>query len=291
MTRSPKPEITIRRASPENAAVCGRICFEAFRRINQSHGFPCDFKDAESAAGALAVMFSDAGFYCVVAECDGRVVGSNCLDERCEIFGVGPITVAPTMQNRGVGRLLMHAVLDRARERGAAGVRLVQAAFHGRSLSLYASLGFEVREPLVCMQARTARTPVAGCTVRAAVADDVEQCNRICRFVHHFDRGGELSEAIRQSTALVVVREGRVTGYATALAFFGHAAAATNLDLRALIASAESFGGPGILVPSRNSDLLQWCLANGMRVTQPMTLMSRGAYAEPAGAWLPSVLF
>ncbi len=86
-------------------------------------------------------------------------------------------------------------------------------------------------------------------------------------------------------------RADRITGYATALAFFGHATAETNTDLQALIASAESFGGPGILVPSRNSSLLRWCLANGLRVVQPMTLMSMGLYNEPAGAWLPSILF
>ncbi len=75
------------------------------------------------------------------------------------------------------------------------------------------------------------------------------------------------------------------------LAFFGHATAETNLDLQALIASAEFFAGPGILVPSRNHALLRWCLANGLRVVQPMTLMSTGLYNEPAGAWLPSILY
>ena len=33
------------------------------------------------------------GFYAVAAESDGREVGSNCLDERSAIAGVGPITV------------------------------------------------------------------------------------------------------------------------------------------------------------------------------------------------------
>jgi hypothetical protein len=63
------------------------------------------------------------------------------------------------------------------------------------------------------------------------------------------------------------------------------------VDLQSLIASAESFAGPGILLPSRNTALLRWCLANGLRVVQPMTLMSMGLYTDPAGAWLPSVLF
>lgn len=46
-----------------------------------------------------------------------------------------------------------------------------------------------------------------------------------------------------------------------------------------------------IIVPTRNSDLFRWCLENGLRVVQPMTLMSSGLYNEPAGAYLPSVLF
>jgi hypothetical protein len=100
-----------------------------------------------------------------------------------------------------------------------------------------------------------------------------------------------LAQAIEHGTARVVERGGRVTGYTTHLAFFGHSTAETNVDLQALIASAESFAGPGILVPSRNSVLLRWCLANGLRVVQPMTLMSAGLYNDPAGAWLPSVLF
>jgi L-amino acid N-acyltransferase YncA len=236
-------------------------------------------------------MFSNAGFYCVVAEAGGRIVGSNCLDERSIIAGVSPITINPERQNLGAGRKLMQAVTDRSRERGAAGVRLVQAAFHNRSLSLYASLGFEIREPLSCMQGRTLQRLVPGCTVRPARPADVDPCGVVARRVHGFERDRELAEAVQQGTALVVERENRITGYASALAFSGHAAAETNVDLQALIASVDSFGGPGILVPSRNSALFQWCLANGLRVMQPMTLMSVGLYYEPAGAWLPSILF
>ena len=65
----------------------------------------------------------------------------------------------------------------------------------------------------------------------------------------------------------------------------------TNGDLQALIGAAEIFLGPGFLVPTRNGDLFRWCLANGLRVTQPLTLMSLGLYNEPNGVFLPSVLF
>jgi predicted N-acetyltransferase YhbS len=291
MSPGPETELTVRAAKPEDAPICGEICHRAFAAINGSHGFPYDFPKPESSIGLLSMMFSHSGFYCVVAEAGGIIVGSNCLDQRSIIAGVGPITIDPERQNRGAGRKLMEVVMDRAAEGGAAGVRLVQAAFHNRSLVLYASLGFEIREPLSCMQGRTRQRAVPGCSVRPARAADVERCDAISRRVHGFDRSRELADAVQQGSAMVVEREGRITGYASALAFFGHATAETDLDLQALIASADSFGGSGILVPSRNSGLFQWCLANGLRVVQPMTLMSTGLYSQPSGAWLPSILF
>jgi predicted N-acetyltransferase YhbS len=291
MSSNAQPGIVIRAARPDDSSVCGQICYEAFSKLNAKHGFPCDFPGPEAATGVLSMMFSSPDFYCVIAENAGRIVGSNCLDERSTIAGVGPITVDPGAQNLGVGRKLMQAVMDRAVTRRAAGTRLVQAAFHSRSLSLYASLGFDVREPLSCVQGNLREHNVPGCAVRVAQPTDLDACNALSRSVHGFDRGTELAQAIQQGTAKVVERAGRTTGYASGLAFFNHATAEYNLDMQALIASAESFGGPGILVPSRNSELLRWCLGNGLHVVQPMTLMSTGLYNEPAGAWLPSILF
>jgi predicted N-acetyltransferase YhbS len=291
MTLETKREVSIRRAAPEDAPICGQICYEAFSAINTAHGFPEDFPGAEATTGLLSMMFSSPHFYGVVAESGGRIVGSNVLDERSVIGGVGPITIAPGTQNLGVGRKLMEAVMERAKERGPAGVRLTQAGFHNRSLALYAMLGFDVREPLSCMQGRTHERSLPGCTVRPAKPEDADDCNALSRRVHGFDRGVELGQAIEEGTALVVERADRITGYTTQLAFFGHATAETNVDLQSLIASAESFAGPGILVPSRNHTLFRWCLKNGLRVVQPLTLMSTGLYCDPSGAWLPSVLF
>ena len=291
MSREAPPEIVIRTATPEDAPACGQICYEAFAAISTAHGFPCDFPGPEATTGLLSSLFSSPGVYCVVAERGGRIVGSNVLDERSVIQGVGPITIDPDAQNRGVGRRLMRAVMDRAHERGAAGIRLTQAGFHNRSLSLYTLLGFDVREPLACMQGRTRERSLPGCAVRPARPDDVDACNTLSKRVHGFDRGVDLAQAIKQGTARVVEREGRITGYTTHLAFFGHSTAETNVDLQALIASVEFFAGAGILVPSRNHLLLRWCLTNGLRVVQPLTLMSSGLYSDPSGAWLPSVLF
>ena len=283
--------VEIRRARPEDAAACGRICYEAFSKISSEHNFPPDMPEPGHAVGLLSGLFANPSFYCVVAEQGGKIAGSNCLDERSAIAGVGPITVDPAVQNGGAGRELMRAVLDRARERGYPGVRLVQAAFHSRSLSLYTKLGFDAREPLSCMQGAPLKKRVTECEVRPAQEFDLDACNRICRQVHGHDRGGAVADAIREGSARVVERGGRMTGYTTGVSFFGHSVGESNTDLQALIADAESFGGPGILVPTRNATLFRWCLESGLRVTQPMTLMSMGLYNEPKGAWLPSILF
>jgi hypothetical protein len=109
--------------------------------------------------------------------------------------------------------------------------------------------------------------------------------------VHGHDRGGELLDAIKRATATVIEHRGRITGYATAIGFMGHAVGETNEELKALIGAAPAFLGPGFLLPSRNWELFCWCLDNGLRVVQPLNLMSIGLYNEPAGAFLPSILF
>ena len=291
MSLSTQPGLVIRRATPEDARACGLICYDAFSAINAAHNFPCDFPEPEAAIGLMSFMFSSPDCYAVVAEWEGRLIGSNCLDERSVIYGVGPITVDPAVQNSGAGRRLMDATMQRANESRAVGIRLVQAAFHNRSFSLYTSLGFDVREPLACLQGKVQAAIAPGCEVRIAVETDLNACNELSLRVHGFNRGVELAQAIQRGTARVVERGGSITGYTTFLGFFGHTTCETNLDMQALIASSESLAGPGILVPSRNATLLRWCLTNGLRVVQPMTLMSIGLYNEPSGVWLPSILF
>ena len=294
-SQSPAPDpgssVLIRRATAADAQECGKICFDAFLSIAKQHNFPPDFPTPEVPIAVLTMVFSNPAFFCVVAEQDGKIIGSNCLDERSIIAGVGPITIDPAAQNKTAGRQLMMAVMNRAQEKKFAGVRLVQVAYHNRSLSLYAKLGFDAREPLSCMQGTPLRRSTPGCEIRAARSGDLEACNALCLRVHGHDRSRELTNSIEDGAAVVAVSRSRITAYSTSLAFFGHSVAESNADLQALIAAAPEFGGPGILVPTRNAGLFRWCLENGLRVTQPMTLMSVGLYNEPAGAYLPSILF
>ena len=281
----------LRPGTREDAAACGLINFEAFKSVSSEHNFPWDFPSVEIATGAVTAMLSNPGFYSVVAELDGKVVGSNFLDERNPISGVGPISVDPKVQNQTIGKQLMLAVMDRTEQRGFAGIRLVQAAYHNRSLCLYTKLGFDTRETLSKMYGPPPKLKFPGYEVRTATVKDLEACNQLCRRVHGHDRGGELSNAIDRGTAKVVEHLDRITGYSTDVAFFAHAVGETNQEIKALICATPEIGGGGFLLPTRNSDLFRWCLQNNLRLVHQMTLMTIGLYNEPTGAYLPSVLY
>ena len=281
----------IREAAVADGAECGRIVYAAFAAIANQHNFPPDFPSVAVATDAASMLIAHPGVHGLVAEEDGRIVGSNFMDQRSPIGGIGPITVDPVAQNRSIGRSLMQAMLDYAMARDHAGIRLVQTAYHNRSLALYTRLGFVTREPLSVMRGEPLGMNFAGYEVRPATAEDVAVCNGICRYVHGFDRDEELAEAVRENRATVVEHLGHITGYATAIGFRAHAVAESNQDLKALIGAAQTFAGPGFLLPTRNHDLFRWCLDNRLQLLMQMTLMTIGLYNEPAGAYLPSILY
>jgi predicted N-acetyltransferase YhbS len=281
--------ITIREARPDDWLDCGRICYEAFATVATRHGFPADFPSIQAAAEPIRWLIDHPRIHGVVAERDGRIVGSSFLDERSLISAIGPVSVDPAAQDAGVGHRLMTALLDRVAERQAPGVRLVQIAYHNRSLSLYTKLGFDVRASFAAMYGEPIGLAIPGCAVRAATADDRPACNALCIRVHGHDRAGELTDAIAAGTARVVERLERITGYTAGIQYWTHSVAETNDDLKALIGAAEDFGRPGFLVPLDNGELLRWSLAYGLRVFFMTNLMTMGIYQEPRGRYMPSV--
>lgn len=284
-------QLQIREATLDDAERCGRVVFDAFASIANRHAFPIEPGSPEFALGTLTAMLATDGITGLVAVCDGEIVGSAFADERGAIVGIGPVTVDPAIQDHGIGRALVQALLDRQRERCAAGVRLVQTAYHYRSLSLYAKLGFAVREPLSVFQGSVPKAGTLAGQVRPATDADIDECNAVCRRVHGHDRSTELTDWIRFGTARVAESAGRITGYATGFGYGWHAVGESNEDIIALLTSAEAFLGLGILVPSRNTELMRWCLDSGLELVQQSTLMTIGLYNEPQGAWLPSIVY
>jgi predicted N-acetyltransferase YhbS len=292
MTSAQERQITLRPVEPADTEQLAQIVFDAFGDIHDYHRFQRDFPAIEAAQGMMGMWIPHPRVWGVVAEVDGQVVGSNFLDERDEIAGVGPITVDPKGQNSGVGRRLMEAVIERGKD--APGVRLLQDGFHMRSLSLYSSLGFDVTASCVVMSGEPKDRPVDGIEVRHLTEGDVGECEALCRRVHGFARTGALRDALQAFAPFVAVRDGRVSAYATSVTFWpmAHGVAETEDDMKALILGAGAIEEDplALLVPIQ-SGLFRWSLEQGLRAVKPMNVMARGDYQEPRGAWFPSVIY
>jgi GNAT superfamily N-acetyltransferase len=286
-------QVTLREVQPSDAEACAQILFDAFGDIHDHHRFRRDFPALEAAAGLMGMWIPHPQVWGVVAELDGRVVGSNFLDERDPIRGVGPITVDPAGQNAGVGRRLMSAVLERGRD--ARGIRLVQDGFHMRSLSLYTSLGFDVTAPCILMEGRPRGEPAAGVDVRPLTEDDLEECEALCVRVHGFERTGALRDAVGGPFApYAALRDGRIVAYASTLTFWpmAHGVAESDEDMKALLlGAAVELDQPITMLVPLLSGLFRWSREHGLRCVKPMNVMALGEYREPQGSWFPSVLY
>lgn len=121
----------IREEAPSDAAAIHAVTAAAF--LNAPHTAHTEqfIVEALRKAGALSIS--------LVAEHDGEVVGHVALspvsisDGSTGWYGLGPISVKPELQRRGIGILLMQAALRLLRDRGAAGCVLVgDPAYYSR---------------------------------------------------------------------------------------------------------------------------------------------------------------
>jgi predicted N-acetyltransferase YhbS len=281
--------VVLRPATDADATVCGRICYEAFSGVASAHGFSVDWHSEEMAVKVIEARLAHRQTWGVVAEVDGRIVGSAFLKEYRPVGAVGPVTVTPRLQGGQVGRLMMEHLLKRARAAGLDGTRLVQAAYNTHSLALYTKLGYQVRDFLACLHGNPIARRMRGCTLAAGTEKDLASCNRLCLRLHGYARTEDLQEAVRLGSLTIVERAGRLRGYSTGVHFRGHTIAETNDDAKALISWAQELPEPGVLMPAGNGELLRWALENGLRITQPLSLMTEGFYQPPEGAFLPSI--
>ena len=284
--------LTIRSMQPNDLPEVSRILYESFRGIAARHGFEPSWKDLASTEKIVRTMFHRQGEICLTAESGGRIAGSVFIYHQDPVAAIGPISVDPSFQSRGAGRRLMTEALDRTR--GAASVRLTQDAFNTTSLSLYASLGFEVREFIVTVSGRPEGPLPDGVEVGPLEHNHLGECLRLMEKIHGVSRIHELSENIGGPTTLVALRQGRVTACSSLVHKYGFGLGETLEDLIAVLQSAADIRAPKpviFLIPARDSGLFHWCLARGMRAVRPCTLMTRGFYQKPAGRYFISELY
>ena len=277
-------------ATLDDAETLGDICFRAFDDISRRHGFETDFTSPALARMILAASIRDESSYSVAAHDDGVLASSNFITTPDEVGGIGPVSIDPERQGRGIGRALMEDVLRYARENGIERVRLMQDSFNVQSLSLYASLGFDTKVGAAIIAPVGADVP----EVRPATADDMDAVERLSGEIYGLSRRGEVeSMAAGPFQPFVYEKSGRVVAYFT-LGMIGPSVGETEEALVATVLGAtkhvdEVFARA--FCPLTQGTLFRRFLAAGCRVRKVMNLMTLGPYAEPRGPWLPSVMF
>ncbi|HMD48644.1 MAG TPA: GNAT family N-acetyltransferase [Bryobacteraceae bacterium] len=289
---SASPSVELVPVKPEHAGELGRICYEAFKDIADRHAFPPDIPSVQAGRAVIGMLASRPDFYRVAAMVGGELAGSNYLSLTDQVAGVGPITIDCAFQGQDIGRKLMQAVIDYAREHNISRVRLLQDGFNMASLSLYASLGFDTKHAVAYM--RLAPAASADASVRPVEPGDLDTLDALCRRNYRCSRKNELAAAVQAGLgALARERNGRLTGYLIP-GIFGHGVAETEDDAVAIAGQAARLGPPYrpyCFCPLDQGSLFRAFLGTGARTVKVMNLMTIGPYEAPQPVWMPSVMY
>lgn len=281
----------------EYAEQAGQIAYEAFKDIAEKHGFDPAFPSPEFATLVVRLLIQTESVNSYLYLDGGEPAAINFGDERDEVVGVGPVAVALKHQGKGLGRAVMEALLESAERGGFRSVRLLQAAYNMISFSLYAALGFEVKDTL----ANFAGSPGSGEApvdhVRDGGAEDFDALDALCRQVLHYSRRHDIERMAMFAPPVVVERQGRIVAYACRFpgeeAVLGHGVAVDAQAMRDLLIGAHRIAGTPLRfsMPVSQAETVRWCLATGMRLKEIDTYMVRGDYEPPAGLWFPSAFY
>lgn len=119
----------IRTEQPADAPGIAHLIAEAFRPLPESDGSEVAIVDKLRSAHALTLSL-------VATDPDGQIIGHAAVspvDIREGWYGLGPVSVHPEMQGRGVGGRLITEALDRLRASGAGGIVVLgEPAYYSR---------------------------------------------------------------------------------------------------------------------------------------------------------------
>lgn len=100
------------------------------------------FKGESWSFGTIASAFENPAYEMLVAEEDGEILGYGCTCTTLDTCDLENVLVAEEYRRGGVGRAILNALLDNAKERGAEKVFLEVRVSNSAALRLYLSCGF-----------------------------------------------------------------------------------------------------------------------------------------------------
>lgn len=284
--------LMVRRMEERDVARAGEVIVAAFNDVFVRHGFPPPFPSPDVGVGLARGYLRLEPHECFVAVEGGQVVGSGFLHLRGETAGIGPITVDPACQAKGVGRELMTAVIRAGQQ--CSSLRLVQDAFNTASFSLYSKLGFAACGTVVSLAGQDGQPPGPPheVTVRAMAAADAARVTALDTKLTGITRPRDIQYFLDHPPQLVSFAGGKLVGYLCLLrtgdggTFLGPAAATEPAVLRALIGHAMEMERGKVLrmrLPARHAELFRDLMKMGFRAETLQTYMVRGPWKPPKG--------
>ncbi|MCC6425805.1 MAG: GNAT family N-acetyltransferase [Phycisphaerales bacterium] len=284
--------ISIIPVKPDHIPALGEICHLAFSALQDRHGVERDFDTVEIGQMVISLFATRpdiAGFAAIDTD-TGKLLGSNFLAYSDPVAGVGPITIHPDEQSRGIGRLLMLAVMEEAERRGIAHVRLFQETINTCSLSLYTKLGFDWRDAASLIRINPA--PKDDPRIRPLTTADLPLVDEISKRHYHSTRIKEVADMLRLGfPGFVLADRHLITGY-----FFpgllGHGFAVTDEGLASLVTHSARHAPPQFhkaILPLSENNLHRELMARGCRSIKMFNYMTLGPWQPPAGAWMPCI--
>ena len=165
----------------------------------------------------------------LVAEADGRVVGTGVATVNGRVGWVGAIFVAEDRRRNGLGSALSKAVIDDLEQRGCT-TQVLIATEEGRPI--YERLGFRLQTRYVLLQAPDDVGPSGDGVVRAYAADDFAAIARLDRAATGEDRAAILRSFADPVSSRIAVRpDGSIGGFVVRASWGGRALVATEPDL------------------------------------------------------------
>lgn len=101
------------------------------------------FKGESWSFGTIASAFENPSYEMLVAEEDGEIIGYGCTCTTLDTCDLENVLVAEEYRRSGVGKSVLNALLDNAKERGADKVFLEVRVSNSAAMLLYLSCGFK----------------------------------------------------------------------------------------------------------------------------------------------------